>query len=221
MDNDQLIIVQDGKSRIIVISISAMAELQARTQYKQKSAGDGTLNVEAPDTEREFELGFIVDKEKLQVASTTAKDEDSDQVPDDIRGTVTIEVDFEIINMYRSRSCCALGYLAIVGAYRLAIYDVYDEYCAGADHKLLWDMNYRFDNSVKKYGMHTCVDFEDKGLTFVSGTNIGYVCVWSLEKREMLSSFRVINPQTEKPQSIDLIRNMHLDSRVVTFDTLT
>ena len=112
---------------------------------------------------------------------------------------MTIEVDFEIKNMYRSRSFCAFGYLAIVGAYRFAIYYLYDEEYAGADQNLVWEMNYRFDNSVKKYGMHSCIDFEDGCSTFISGTNIGYVCVWSLDKRVMLSSFRVINPQTEKP----------------------
>lgn len=42
-----------------------MAELQARTQYKQKSEQVGTMKIEAPNMEREFELGFIFDKEKL------------------------------------------------------------------------------------------------------------------------------------------------------------
>lgn len=140
---------------------------------------------------------------------------------DDIKGTTAIEVDFELTNIYHSRNFSPFGYLAIVGPHRLMIYYIYDEDCTGADQDLVWDINYRFDNSVKKYGMHNCIDFEDKCLTFVSGTNIGNVCIWNLEERAMTHTVRVINPKTRRPQVIDLIRNIDHERKFVTFDFIT
>ena len=53
----------------------------------------------------------------------------------------------------------------------------------------IWDNDIRFDKEIRSLGKFTSIDFDDKCKTFVTGTNMGWICVWDLVKREFLSKF--------------------------------
>ena len=115
---------------------------------------DVVTKIPIPKMGNEIDMGFarLNYKSNGQGEEDNDKDsEDSDTMADDSRGVLYLQYDAVIENVFHSRCCAAVSYLAIVGDLRFTIYCLYDnDGAAGKD--CLWDFNYRFDKHIVKYG---------------------------------------------------------------------
>ena len=83
---------------------------------------------------------------------------------------------------------------AILTATRFIIYDIWEEISTGVEFMLRMEKNFRSDIMLKRYGKISTLDFEQDGKKFITCSNTGWIFVWSLEDRELVQHFQVINP---------------------------
>jgi hypothetical protein len=65
------------------------------------------------------------------------------------------------------------------------------------------------------------LDFENKCKTFITGTNLGWVCIWNLEEKELMSTFQIRNEITGRPDVCNLLRNHDGENTVLAYSNKT
>jgi hypothetical protein len=133
-----------------------------------------------------------------------------------------IEINEDIENLFNSRNSSPYGYLMVLVKDKFYLYYIYEEDCHGVEYDLIWECDYKFERSIRKYGKFISIDFEDSCESFVSGHNTGYVCCWNIAKQERPSqAFRIINPITKRAEPIDFIRCIGNGKIIITYSYLS
>ena len=110
--------------------------------------------------------------------------------------------------MYISRYYTEFSYIGFIFDHRVAIYYIYEEETKGSEIDLCWDMRYRFNKKILRYGQQQCMDFDDDGVTMVTGTNAGWVLVWNISERKLRQKTILTNPNNDKPLNISMVRDI-------------
>lgn len=131
----------------------------------------------------EVEIGFshLVKAAEKENQEINISDEDSDNAGEEIKGKTFLDYDGTIENIYYSRYSAPYGFVALMSDSKFSIRYIYEEATSGCEHDTKFNCNYRFDKQMRKYGKHLCADFDDEGRSLVTGTNIGWICCWSIE----------------------------------------
>ena len=99
--------------------------------------------------------------------------------------------------------------------YRFTIYYVYEEESANCD--LIWDVYYRFAPDTREYGKHLCLDFEVPGKRFITATNLGYLCNWSIEHQKLINAYQIVNPVSKQVEILSMIRGLEGQKQTISF----
>jgi len=65
------------------------------------------------------------------------------------------------------------------------------------------------------------LDFENKCKTFITGTNLGWICIWNLEDKELMSKFQIRNEITRRPDVCNLLRDHDGENTVLSYSNKT
>lgn len=150
------------------------------------------------------------------------KGDESEEQGEDGSGKTYLEVDFDILNVFQSPSPSGYSYIALLGEWRMHIYSVYEEESTCCGITSVWDFNYRFDSFYKKYGKQISLDFEEGCQGFVTGTNIGWVLIFSLVEKVMQDAIYIRNPENSRvPESFDIIRDIVVERYFVCYSKKT
>jgi len=76
--------------------------------------------------------------------------------------------------------------MALIGKLRFVIYYVQDDSMGSCDINLIWNKDYRFDKLIKSMGQIISLTFEKTCMTFVTGSQFGYICIWDLQTKSLL-----------------------------------
>ena len=60
----------------------------------------------------------------------------------------------------------------------------------------MWELNFRYDKTYKKFGNILAVDFDNYGKYILVSTTKGYICAWDTNAMWRHCQVRVINPFT-------------------------
>ena len=107
--------------------------------------------------------------------------------------------------------------MGLIGVMRFTIYDIFDDTSGGSEYQMLWDKNYRFDPKLKDLGQIECIDFEKRGCEFLTGSNLGWICIWDLKFKFLLRKFR--NFSVEGPfESVNIIRTLNDYKHIIVYN---
>lgn len=70
--------------------------------------------------------------------------------------------------------------MAILGKTKFTIFYIQDDGEGGVDSQEIYTKDYKFDPKFKAMGQILNLDFEDDCTTFVTGTSLGWIQIWSL-----------------------------------------
>lgn len=153
------------------------------------------------------------------------KDEDKceDEYMEELeRTSKSLETSFDIHGVYTSRRSDEFTSLALVGDYCLKLFSIYDLEGQGCEIEFRWELDYRLDPILKPMGKCSSFDFDDSGMTFSIGTQVGWVCSFSFETKGILKYFHVQNPEDPtQTESIDMLRDVNLPSDCVVYCSKT
>ena len=97
--------------------------------------------------------------------------------------------------------------MAIIAAFRFTIYDVYDNAANGCDYHVVWDNDFRFDQTLSNLGFITCLDFEQTCTTCLTGTSNGWILMWDLGEQYLLKKFKAVDPRCQTAKvNVNMIR---------------
>lgn len=63
-----------------------------------------------------------------------------------------IELDEVIENMFSSRCTAPYGYLVVLCQDKFYLFYIYEEEGQGCEKDLIWECDYKFERSIRKYG---------------------------------------------------------------------
>ena len=105
---------------------------------------------------------------------------------------------------------------------RFTIYDVYDNSVGGCEFASIWDNDYRFNNALKSIGQVKCLDFENTCTTCITGTNLGWFCIWDIKERTLLRMFKASNPdRASEVHTCNLIRSASNNQLAFTYSVMS
>jgi hypothetical protein len=79
----------------------------------------------------------------------------------------------------------------------------------------IWTLDYTHDKELKYIGKITSLDFNNSCTSFVTGSNLGWICIWGLEHRELKSKFKIsLDDCPERLLQCDLLRDFN-DERLL------
>mmetsp|Transcript_27145 Transcript_27145/g.41301 ORF Transcript_27145/g.41301 Transcript_27145/m.41301 type:complete len:263 (-) Transcript_27145:939-1727(-) len=166
VDSDQIIAIQTGKNTLQLINISAQQEAYRQMNIKAKS-NDITIKIEKPIGEGiDIVDNFGIDQDQEDEKHS----DDSEPLAAGIITQKTLEFDQPIEAVFTSRASTQYGYLAVVGKMKFTIYYIYDDNVGGSDFQVVWSKDYRFDKHIRTMGQIISLDFEDRCVTFITGT---------------------------------------------------
>ena len=85
----------------------------------------------------------------------------------------------------------------------------------------VWDNDLRSDPKVRSLGKLISLDFENQCKTFITGTNLGWVCIWNLDDKELMSKFQVRDEITRRPDVCNLLRDHDGENTVLSYSNKT
>ena len=107
-----------------------------------------------------------------------------------------------------------------MGDYYFEIYTMYDLEGQGSEIEFRWELDYRLDPILKPMGKCSSFDFEESGLTFSIGTQIGWICTFGFDTRAIVQYFQVMNPEDPTmTESIDMLRDANLPSYCIVYSS--
>lgn len=117
-DDDQVIVVRDGSSRLVLVSISQQIEMFQKTIGKVKT-DDMTLQIETNKQfgENNIDIGFkrlVLDQDSDRGASLDGDKDDSDGQIEEMKGKTYLEYDGVIQKLAFSRVFNDYEYIAIL-----------------------------------------------------------------------------------------------------------
>lgn len=70
-------------------------------------------------------------------------------------------------------------------------------------------------------GKICCLDFEDKCVTFVTGTENGWIQIWDLQNKCLIRRFRLFDPISKKVLPCNIIRVLKAERAVISYNLRT
>jgi hypothetical protein len=61
-----------------------------------------------------------------------------------------------------------------------SIYSVYDDGSHNSEKDEIWTFDYSHDKEIREIGKITSLDFGNNCKSFITGSNLGWICIWSL-----------------------------------------
>lgn len=133
------------------------------------------------------------------------------------RKLITYDETFD--KVFVTRTTCKLGYMAMVSALRFQIYNMYDDQLGQVEYYMVWDNDLRFNKALRSLGKIISLDFENDLKTFITGTNLGWICVWDLENKQHLRKFQVLDGT--RPDQCNLVRDFSNEKIIVSYSNKT
>lgn len=126
-----------------------------------------------------------------------------------------IEIGQDIEAIEISSVYCQFSHLAVLCHMRFLIYYVSAD--GTFEYKLMWDLNYKLNNNIAKWGSQICLDFHRDETSFITASNLGAICVWSLEERELTKAYLIELSSFSKSLSISIVRDISKHDKVVCY----
>lgn len=82
--------------------------------------------------------------------------------------------------------------MALLGKTKFSIYYILDDMEGSVDSQEIFTKDYKFDSKLKAMGQILTLDFEEKCVTFVTGTSLGWIQIWDLQNKSMTRRFRTV-----------------------------
>lgn len=176
-----------------------------------------------PLSEYRVDMGFGVKQDgTFQEDVQDDKESDNSEVAEDeTTGVKVLETDHDIECIYPSRTSSPYGYLVVRCAKLFQVYYVYEEEQSGCEMDKVWEVEFRFSREYSRFGQHRCFDFEQECASFVSGTTLGYLCLWNLKDRKLESHLPVRDYKSGKLSPIDKVFYVKEADLIVTFSLST
>jgi hypothetical protein len=114
--------------------------------------------------------------------------------------------DQEIDSIYTTSNMSDLSYICITSRLRYSIYYIQDDNMGSADFTLIWNNDYRFDKHLKSMGQILTMDFHKSCKTFITGSQLGWICIWSLCDRVLMHRIRVKAPGSDQIQMCNIVK---------------
>jgi len=162
MDNDQVIVIQDGQSRIVLVNVIAQTEIFSKILKSLKNEQitakiEESMLVKLINPKLVNPAGLFLSTEEQATQS-----EESDEALE-LLGVAYLETSFEIKNMFHSRNMTDFVFLAIMSQSKFMIYEVCEDDTQGCDKVFLFEINFKKDPEISKFGAPLAADFDDAG----------------------------------------------------------
>lgn len=80
------------------------------------------------------------------------KAEDSDVMGEEEAGVKLFDLNSKITSIFFTRATSQYSYLAVIGESRITVLFVYEESSRGCEVDTLWDIDYKYDSQLGRYG---------------------------------------------------------------------
>lgn len=224
MDKDQIIMVHDGSSKIIMIGLMQYKHLFKKMQVRFRTDEVKQL-IDVPKPGNEVDIGFKRLPIEDDVGSEESeKDQQGEDHEFDNREHIKREFDigYDIWSIAQSHIKNDFCYIGFIGSWRFTVYSMYMDLTSVCELNSRFDCNFHRKKELKAYGQPLCMDFEESALTFVTGSNIGWICTYDITCMNIIDALFVRNPRNpHQIESIDLIRDICQERYLVCYSMRT